>query len=113
MAEDRKTQNDKNYLVSFDPTEQLRQFWYELLTISVKKNQERRSPPRVNKRKLEKMYKLISIQFQSFHMYVYISSGVKSQIVGPTYMQWLIPFHVVTRETTTVHGEFDLVFGHS
>jgi hypothetical protein len=37
MAEDRKTQNDKNYLVSFDPTEQLRQFWYELLTISVKK----------------------------------------------------------------------------
>jgi hypothetical protein len=59
------------------------------------------------------MYKLISIQFQSFHMYVYISSGVKSQIVGPTYMQWLIPFHVVTRETTTVHGEFDLVFGHS
>jgi hypothetical protein len=52
MAEDRKTQNDRNFLVSFDPAEQLRQFLYELLTISVKKS--RRSPPRVSKSKIEK-----------------------------------------------------------
>jgi hypothetical protein len=57
MAEDRKTQNDRNFLVSFDPAEQLRQFLYELLTISVEKS--RRSPPRVSKSKIEKCNKLL------------------------------------------------------
>jgi hypothetical protein len=41
---------------------------------------------------------------------LYISWDVKSQ---SGYMQWLIPFHVMTRERSTVHGNFDLVFGHS